>query len=142
MMDEKQKAILKHVKQPDGQQLKSVYVWVIVVLASAVVTLFTMWRVQISLDAKETKELNNKHAIDIAACNAEKLVMERNYSEKMISLVQDAKEDVIDRVMPEVSKREKRAAIITEQYSKIIPTQHRVKKVNNELNKELNKNPH
>ena len=112
------------------------------VLASAVVTLFTMWRVQISLDAKETKELNTKHAIDIAACNAEKLVMERNYSEKMISLVQDAKEDVIDRVMPEVSKREKRAAIITEQYSKIIPTQHRVKKVNKELNKELNKIPH
>ena len=141
-MEEKQKAITKHVKQPDSQQLKSVYVWGIVGLASALIFVFGLWRFQIMWDAKELKEVKEQSARDLAECNAKGIAREQFYSDKIIEIVQDAKEEVIDRVMPEVAKREKRATIIKNQYSKIIPTQHKVKKYNAELNKELNKIPH
>lgn len=127
-----EKAIDRQNSLPPAKQLSRAYLIAICALASVVVFLFGYIRVQaMGYDKEKTvaqagynsdmKDLRK----ELAACNADKLSMERNYSTKYIGMVQEAKREALEFVNQQFKSREERAEKIERSNARILPAQKR-----------------
>ena len=132
---DKQKAITQHVKQPDGQQLKSVYVWIIILFGGVIVALSGYIKMQ---DIRNDQKLDRKDE-ELRVCRADQVKMQEDFRKEWKEDIQQAQHEVIEKSLPMAEGRARRGAIFNGTISRILPNQTKNAQKIEELKKEIQK---